>query len=463
MSRPHREALIPAGLTHASLTRRISDLVLVERSPLAWWIAVLVCAVLTLVFVISLSALFTAGVGIFGINIPVAWGMPILNTVWWIGIAHAGTLISAVLLLTRQPWRAAINRFAEAMAMFAIVCAGLYPILHLGRPAFFYYLLPYPDTMNLWPQWYSPLVWDFLAITVYTTFTASFLYMSLLPDLATLRDRARGWLAYVYGFLALGWNGSAVHWARYEKATMVLAALATPIVVTVTGIISLDLAVSIVPGYHFTIFPPYFVAGALFSGFATVALLAVVLRSLFKLHDLITLTHLDYLGRMMLLFALIVSYAYSQEIFAAWYTGEDHYRYVYIDRWTGPYAPVWWGMIVCNVVLTQLLWFRRIRRSPMAMLCLAITSNLGMWLERFQIVFTSTHADYMPSNWDTNWPTAWDWATYLGSIGLFGLLLLVFVKVMPMISMHDMRSLLAQRQRPLNEDNHDDTTGEQAE
>ncbi|MFC3283523.1 NrfD/PsrC family molybdoenzyme membrane anchor subunit [Litchfieldella rifensis] len=447
--KPHEpDALIPADLTHATLTQRISALVLEQRSPLGWWIAVLVCAGLTLVFVLSLSVLFSVGIGIFGINIPVAWGMPILNTIWWIGIAHAGTLISAVLLLTRQPWRAAINRFAEAMAMFAIICAGLYPIIHLGRPEFFYYLLPYPDTMDLWPQWRSPLVWDFFAIATYLIFTASFLYMSLLPDLASLRDRARGRRAYFYGVLALGWRGSATHWARYERATTILAALATPIVVTVTGIISLDLAVSIVPGYHFTIFPPYFVAGALFSGFSTVALLAVALRSLFKLHDLVTLTHLDYLGRMMLLFALIVSYAYIQEIFVAFYSGEDYYRTVHFDRWTGPYAPAWWSMIVCNVVLTQLLWFRRIRRSPAIMLCLALTSNLGMWLERFQIVFTSTHADYMPSNWDTIWPTAWDWATYFGSLGLFGLLLLIFVKLMPLISIHDMRTLIATHQTP---------------
>jgi molybdopterin-containing oxidoreductase family membrane subunit len=357
-------------------------------------------------------------------------------------------LISAVLLLTRQPWRAAINRFAEAMAMFAIVCAGLYPILHLGRPQFFYYLLPYPNTMELWPQWRSPLVWDFFAIFTYLIFTSCFLYLSLLPDLATLRDRARGWKARAYGILAIGWRGSAAHWARYEKANTVFAALATPIVVTVTGIISLDLAVSIVPGFHFTIFPPYFVAGALFSGFSTVALLAVILRRLFRLEDLVTPIHLDYLGRMMLLFSLIVSYAYSQEIFTAFYTGEAYYRTVYFDRWMGPYAPVWWSMIVCNVVLPQLLWFKGVRRSPPVMLVLALTSNLGMWLERFQIVFTSTHADYMPSNWATIWPTFWDWSTYLGSLGLFGLLLLLFVKLMPMISMHDMRVQIAKRLAP---------------
>lgn len=440
-----QDRLLPEGITFASMTRRICDLVLVERAPLGWWVGVIICALLTLMLVVALSVLFTMGVGIFGINIPVAWGMPILNTIWWIGIAHAGTLISAVLLLTRQPWRAGINRFAEAMSMFAIVCAGIYPLMHLGRPLFVYYLMPYPDTMNLWPQWRSPLVWDFFAIFTYLVFTSCFLYMSLLPDLATLRDRAQGWKARAYGILALGWRGSAAHWERYEKANMIMAALATPIVVTVTGIISLDLAVSIVPGFHFTIFPPYFVAGALFSGFSTVALLAIVLRSLFNLKDLVTRVHLDYLGRMMLLFSLIVAYAYSQEIFTAFYTGEAYYRTVYFDRWTGPYAPVWWSMFTCNVILTQLLWFKRVRRSPLAMLCLAITCNLGMWLERFQIVFTSTHADYMPSNWRTIWPTGWDWAAYLGSLGLFGLLLLLFIKLTPMISLHDMRGLIASR------------------
>ena len=336
--------------------------------------------------------------------------------------------------------------------MFAIVCAGIFPLLHLGRPWFAYYLVPYPDTMDLWPQWRSPLVWDFIAITVYLTFTASFLYLSLLPDLATLRDRARHRVVQIlYGVLALGWRNSAVHWARYEKANTIMAAVAAPIVVSVTGIISLDLAVSIVPGYHFTIFPPYFVAGALFSGFSTVTLLAIFMRGMFGLRDLITRQHLDYLGRMMLLFALVVNYAYSQEMFTAWYSGEDYYRMVYLDRWTGPYAPAWWGMILCNVVLVQLLWLRRIRRSPVAMLLLAITSNIGMWLERFQIVFTSTHADYMPSAWDTVWPTGWDWLVYGGSLGLFTCLFLLFVRLMPLVSMHDMRSEIDRDRRAHDE------------
>ena len=439
--------IVPDGLTHSRVTERLSGLVLDRRAPRSWFVAFAISALLLLAFLIGVTYLFEVGVGIFGLNIPVAWGFPIVNTIWWIGIAHAGTLISAVLLLTRQDWRASINRFAEAMAMFAIVCAGLYPIIHLGRPSFFYYLLPLPNTQELWPQWRSPLVWDFFAIATYTLFTSAFLFLSVLPDLATLRDRARSRAGQLfYGTLALGWRNDAVHWARYERATMIMAAVAAPIVLSVTGIISLDLAVSIVPGYHFTIFPPYFVAGALFSGFSTVALLAIVLRWMFGLHDLVTATHLDYLGRMMLLFALVVGYAYTQEIFTAFYSGEEFYRNVYINRWTGPYAPVWWSMLFCNVVLVQFLWSRRVRRSAPALLVLAITSNIGMWLERMQIVFTSTHQDYVPAAWDDNWPTAWDWVVYLGSIGLFTFLLMLFIRVAPLISLHDMRSLLHKRE-----------------
>lgn len=440
MARSGADSLLPEDIDHRGVTGRISGLVLSRRAGAAWWLGILATGCLTLALLAGMVYLFNVGVGIFGINVPVAWGVPIVNTIWWIGIAHAGTLISAALLLTRQPWRASINRLAEAMAMFAIICAGLYPLIHLGRPWLAYYLLPYPDTLGLWPQWRSPLVWDFFAIATYLVFTFCFLYLSLLPDFASLRDRAvsRGRQVF-YGILALGWRNSARHWQRYERANQVMAVVAGPIVVSVTGIISLDLAVSIVPGFHFTIFPPYFVAGALFSGFATVAMLAVLVRSLLGLGDLITRRHLDYLGRMMLLFGLVVAYAYSQEIFTAWYTGDEYYRYLYIDRWTGPYAPAWWGMFVCNVVLVQLLWWRRVRRSPLALFALALTSNLGMWLERFQIVFTSTHADFMPSAWDTVWPTAWDWLLYAGTLGLFALLLLVFVRLAPVVSMHDMR------------------------
>ncbi|HLQ84598.1 MAG TPA: NrfD/PsrC family molybdoenzyme membrane anchor subunit, partial [Salinisphaeraceae bacterium] len=304
-----RAALVPDGLTHHGITQRIAAIVLRQPAPLAWLVGVGICFVLTLIYVVSVSYVFATGIGLFGMNIPVAWGLQISNTIWWIGIAHAGTLISAVLLLTRQPWRASINRFAEGMAMFAIVCAGMYPLIHLGRPWLFFYVMPYPNSMNLWPQWRSPLVWDFFAIGMYLLFTMTFLYMSLLPDFATMRDQARSKLVKVcYGLLALGWRGSALHWARYQKATLILAGCAAPIVCFVTGTISLDLAVTIVPGYHFAIFPPYFVCGALLSGFATVGLLAVILRWMFSLKDIVTRVHLDYIGRIMLVFGMIVVY-----------------------------------------------------------------------------------------------------------------------------------------------------------
>ena len=445
-AQPHDDVWA-TGETLASVSDRLSALVLRRRMPALWWLWLEAAALLSLMFVSAFGYLLYRGVGIFGMNIPVAWAFPIVNTIWWIGIAHAGTLISAVLLLTRQPWRAPITRLAEAMAMFAIILAALFPIMHLGRPWFFYYLLPYPNTTGLWPQWKSPLVWDFFAIATYLVFTACFLYLSLLPDLATVRDRARGRLAQrCYGLLALGWTGSARQWRHYRQAYGVLAALAAPVVVMVTGIISLDLAVSIVPGYHFTIFPPYFVAGALFSGFATVILLAVPLRWLFDLKDLITDRHLDYLARLMLTFALVVDYSYVMEIFTAFYTGEDYYRYVYIDRWTGPYAPFWWAMILCNVVLMQLLWFPRVRRAPLALFCLALAADVGMWLERYQLVLTSTHADYLPSSWDHVWPTWADWALFAGSIGVFFTALMLFVRLMPMVSIHEMRELIHQRE-----------------
>lgn len=428
-----------------AITERLAALVLAPPRLRGWLPAVLVAAVLSLGFLVAIIAVIAIGVGLFGLNIPVAWAFPIVNTIWWIGIAHAGTLISAALMLTRQRWRSPVTRFAEAMAMFAILMAGLFPILHLGRPWFSHFLVPYPDTLGLWPQWRSPLIWDFFAISTYLIFTLSFLYMSVLPDVATLRDRSRRQATRLfYGVLALGWRNSAGHWRRYEQANLILAAVAAPIVASVTGIISMDLAVSIVPGYHFTIFPPYFVSGALFSGFATVIILAAIVRGMYGLGDLITVGHIDRLGCLMLAFGLGVDYAYVMEMFGAFYSGEDFYRYVYIDRWTGPYAPFWWSMIFCNVVVLQLVWFRRVRRSIPAMVTIAVLADVGMWLERYQIVLTSTHADYMPSNWDTVWPTFTDWTVLIGSIGTFFFLLLIFIRLVPPISLKDMREAAAE-------------------
>jgi molybdopterin-containing oxidoreductase family membrane subunit len=436
------EVLSPK-LTLANVTDRLGDLTLRQRAPRSWYIGFFLATLGFIAFLYALITVFSVAVGLQGMNIPVAWGMPIINTIWWIGIAHAGTLISAVLLLTRQDWRAGINRFAEAMAMFAIVIAGVYPLLHLGRPWFFYWIFPYPNTMELWPQWHSPLDWDFYAIGTYMIFTTCFMYLSLLPDLGMLRDRAHTRFTQLfYGILALGWRNSARHWARYKQAELVFAAIAIPIVVAVTGTISTDLSVSIVPGYHFTIFPPYFVSGAIYSGFATVAILAVVLRWMFNLEDFITPKHMDYIGRCMLPFVLIVDYAYCCEMWTAFFSGKDYYHNVYFDRWFGPYAPIWWSMILCNMFIAQLLWFKRVRTSFKAMLFMGIIGDLGMWLERFQIVVTSTHAGYMPSAWGQEWTSSWDWVLFGGAICVFFMLMLMFVRLVPMISVHDMKDLI---------------------
>ncbi|HET7371291.1 MAG TPA: NrfD/PsrC family molybdoenzyme membrane anchor subunit [Gammaproteobacteria bacterium] len=441
-----KQPLLDHKLTHASMTDRLTAIVFTDKAPWSWLAGFLFFGFLTLVFLYSISYVFKTGVGVFGLNIPVAWELAIVNTIWWIGIAHAGTLISGVLLLTRQNWRPSIARFSEAMAMFAIIFAGSYPLIHLGRPWLFYYLMPYPNTQGLWPNWKSPLVWDFFAITTYLLYTMMFLYLSLLPDLATMRDQAKGRIKQLfYGVMAIGWRGSARHWARYDRTTMIFAAISAPIVVSVTGTISLDLAVTIVPGYHFTIFPPYFVSGALYSGFATVVLIAVPFRSMFKLHNYITPRHFDYIGRVMLGFVLVVDYAYMCEIWTAFYSGADYYRGVYWNRWFGPYMMIYWSMYFCNIVLPQLLWFKKVRRSVPAIFGLALVADIGMWLERYIIVVTSTNRDYMPSAWRVVWPTGWDWAVYIGSLGAFCLLMLLFVRIMPPISLHDMRKLIIRK------------------
>src|SRR5581483_5894027 len=312
----------------------------------------------------AIAWLFIKGVGIFGINIPVAWGFAIANFVWWIGIGHAGTFISAILLLLRQKWRTSINRFAEAMTLFAAGIAGLFPILHLGRPWFFYWLVPYPDAMHLWPQWRSPLVWDFFAISTYLTVSLVFWYVGLVPDLATLRDRAKTRVSQViYGLFALGWRGEARHWARHQSAYLLLAGLATPLVVSVHSVVSLDFAIGNTPGYHSTIFPPYFVAGALFSGFAMVLTLAIPLRHFFGLHELSTRRHLENAAKVLLACSWFVTYGYLSEAFMAWYSGDEFEIYMVHNRIAGPYAPVYWALIVCNVLVPQIIWWRRARRS----------------------------------------------------------------------------------------------------
>jgi len=444
-----RRPVIAPGHTLASVTDVISALVLTRRTPRGWLLGFAAAFVLVMLLLGAIGYLFARGVGIWGVNQPVGWGFAIINFVWWIGIGHAGTLISAILLLFRQSWRTSINRFAEAMTLFAVACAAVYPLLHLGRPWVFYWMLPYPDTMNLWPQFRSALVWDIFAITTYGTVSLLFWYLGLVPDLATLRDRARTRRGRIlYGFLAMGWRGSAVHWHRYETAYLLMAGLATPLVVSVHTVVSFDFATAIVPGWHTTIFPPYFVAGAIFSGFAMVMTLAIPLRAAYGLDGLITARHLDNMAKVMLATGLIVAYGYMMETFFAWYGESAYERYAAVNRIAGPYAPAYFGLIACNVLVPQLLWSGRVRRNIKALFAISLIVNVGMWLERFVIIVTSLHRDYVPSAWGMYTPTRWDVATFVGTIGLFLALLFLFIRLLPMISIAEMRQLVASQGAP---------------
>jgi len=443
------DPILGPGHSFASVTDKISSIVLTEGVKRGWLIGFLISFALVMLFLYSVTWLLVKGVGVWGLNIPVAWGFAIVNFVWWIGIGHAGTLISAILLLLRQEWRTSINRFAEAMTLFAVACAGMFPLLHLGRPWLFYWLMPYPNTMALWPQWRSPLVFDVFAVSTYATVSLLFWYVGLLPDLGTLRDRAKSrFTQLLYGFLSMGWRGSARHWARYQTAYLLLAGLATPLVVSVHTIVSYDFAVGIVPGWHTTIFPPYFVAGAIFSGFAMVLTLAIPLRSAYKLQDFITERHLDDMAKVMLATGLIVAYGYLMEDFIAWY-GENAFEAFILlqERPTGTYAPYYWGLIACNIVVPQLLWFPYFRRNVLALWLIALVINVGMWLERFIIVVTSLHKDFVPAAWHDYTPTFWDWSLYFGTIGIFFALLFLFIRVLPVISISEMRELVAETQQ----------------
>ena len=436
-------AVIAPGHTFGSITDKITSIVLSHRTPLWWYAAFAVVASLAGVLFISLAYLVVEGIGIWGNNQPVAWAFDITNFVWWIGIGHAGTLISAILLLLKQTWRTSINRFAEAMTLFAVACAGIFPLFHTGRPWLAYWLLPYPNTMNVWPQFKSPLVWDVFAVSTYGLVSLMFWFVGLIPDLATLRDRSQSRTGrMIYGILAMGWRGSAHHWHRYEIAYLLLAGLATPLVVSVHTVVSFDFAVGIVPGWHTTIFPPYFVAGAVFSGFAMVLTLVIPIRALYGLEDFITSRHLQNMAKVMLVTGLIVAYGYLTEAFVAWYGQNQYETFMLWNRITGPY---WWTyalLIFCNVITPQTLWFKRVRTSVPALFVLSIIINIGMWLERFVIVVTSLHRDFLPSSWGRFSPTIWDFATYFGTIGLFLTLLLLFLRFLPMISIFEMRSLL---------------------
>ena len=409
----------------------------------------------------TITAVLARGVGLFGIRRPVMWGFDIVNFVWWIGIGHAGTLISAVLLLFRQEWRTSINRFAEAMTLFAVACAGLYPLMHMGRPWYFYWLTPYPNTMALWPQWRSPLVWDVFAVSTYASVSLLFWYVGLIPDLATFRDRSKTRISkIIYGILAMGWRGSAIHWHRYRTAYLLLAGIATPLVVSVHTVVSLDFAAGVVPGWHTTIFPPYFVAGAIYSGFAMVLTLAIPLRRYYGLEDFITMRHLENMAKILLVTGLIVAYGYSLEAFFAWYSGNTFEQFMMKNRATGPYWHTYALLILCNCLSVQVLWSKWARTCVPLLWVLSIVINIGMWLERYVIVVTSLTRDYIPGAWGMYHGAVADYSMYYGTIGLFFALLFLFIRVLPVISIAEMRELVAEtRERNGGEEHgapHDD-------
>ena len=435
--------IIEPGYTLGTVTDKISSIVLGRGTSKGWIFGFAIAFSLLMLLNFTVGYLLVKGVGIWGINIPIGWGFAIVNFVWWIGIGHAGTLISAILLLLRQQWRTSINRFAEAMTLFAVACAGMFPLLHMGRPWLFYWLMPYPNPMWLWPQFRSPLVWDVFAVSTYATVSLLFWFVGLVPDLATLRDRARNRPAkIIYGMLAMGWRGSAVHWSRYETASILLAGLATPLVVSVHTVVSFDFSVAQVAGWHTTIFPPYFVAGAIYSGFAMVMTLAIPIRKFYNLEDFITMRHLGNMAKVMLATGLIVAYGYMMETFMAFYSGNPFDRFLVINRMTGPYAFFYWMLIACNIVIPQIMWLRSVRNNVAILFVISLIVNVGMWLERFVIVVISLHRDFLPSSWGMYYPTRWDWATYVGTIGLFLTLLFLFIRFLPVISIYEMRSLV---------------------
>jgi Ni/Fe-hydrogenase subunit HybB-like protein len=443
VTRPPEEEgpVIEPGYTDASVTDAIGGIPL-RRAPKSWLIGFAISFALLMLLIVAVLYLFTVGVGIWGVNIPVAWGFAIIAFVFWIGIGHAGTLISAILLLMHQSWRTSISRFTEAMTLFAIAAAGLFPVLHLGRPWLFYWLIPYPSAIGAWPQFRSPLVWDVFAISTYATLSLIFWYIGLVPDLASMRDRAKRPLAKIgYGVMALGWRGSAKHWHRYQTAYVILAALAAPLVVSVHSVVSFDFAVAIVPGWHSTIFPPYFVAGAIFSGFAMVVVLVIPIRKIYKLEGFITERHLENSAKVLLVTGLIVSYGYFSEAFYAWYSADEFHIYMMFNRAFGDYGVYFWALIAFNFLAPQVFWSRRLRRHTPTLFVVSLLVLLGMWYERFVIVVQSLHRDYMPSSWGHYDATFWDWATLLGSFGLFFSLLFVFIRLLPMVSISEVREL----------------------
>jgi Ni/Fe-hydrogenase subunit HybB-like protein len=462
LDRPSTADIVPVvapGHTPATVTDHILAPNLSKRTGIGWFAGFGIAFLLLNIMMMTITYLIFKGVGIWGIMIPVGWGFDIINFVWWIGIGHAGTLISAILLLLKQDWRTSINRFAEAMTLFAVSCAGLYPLLHTGRPWMAWWLAPYPNTYAVWPNFRSPLVWDFFAVSTYATVSAIFWYVGLIPDLAAMRDKARNrFFRFIYAVASMGWRGSARHWHRYEMAYLILAGLSTPLVLSVHSIVSFDFAVGIVPGWHSTIFPPYFVAGAVYAGFAMVILCCIPLRKFYRLEDFITMRHMDNMAKVMLATGLIVAYGYLMEVFFGYYAGNrfekfmTENRFGFTDGSLFPYGWTYWMLILTNVAIPQVLWWKRWRQSLPMLFFVSLSISIGMWFERFVIIVVSLHRDFLPSSWGQYYPTVWDYGMFIGSIGLFFTLLFVFARLLPVINVFEMRHLVAHK---AHEDAHD--------
>jgi Ni/Fe-hydrogenase subunit HybB-like protein len=437
------EPLLPPGTTDDSISERITDIVVKRKTGWGWIGGFAIAFSMLMMFNYAIAVLFTYGVGIWGIQVPVAWGFAIVNFVWWVGIGHAGTFISAVLYLCHQEWRTSINRFTEAMTLFAVACAGTFPLLHLGRPWLFYYLFPYPNTMALWPQFRSPLIWDMFAVMTYAIVSVIFFFVGLLPDLATLRDRSpHRWQRIVYGILALGWRGSGRQWSRYKMAYLIMAGLATPLVVSVHSIVSLDFAVGIVPGWHTTIMPFYFVAAALQSGFAMGLILIIPVRHFYHLKDIITTRHLANMAKLMLATSLVVGHGYFTDTFMSWYSADTYEKFITANKFTGAYAIGGWMLMILDVGVVQLVWIKAVRQSPIALFVISILANTGLWLDHYILVVQSLHIDYLPSEWRFFSGTKWDWMMLFGSLGLFLTLFFCFIRAFPMVAMSEMRGLV---------------------
>ena len=439
----HRTPLVTGGYGYKAVTEAVAN-VAEQKTPIGWYLGFGLAVFWASILGVGLIYLISTGVGIWGHKAPVYWAWPIVNFVFWVGIGHAGTLISAILFLFRQNWRTGINRFAEAMTIFAVICAGLFPAVHIGRVWVAYWLFPYPNQMAMWPQFRSPLMWDVFAVNTYFTVSLLFWYMGMIPDLATLRDRATSrTAAALYGFFSLGWTGSTRQWLRYEKAYGLLAALAAPLVLSVHTIVSFDFAVSQLPGWHTTIFPPYFVAGAIFSGFGMVITLAVPARVWLGLEHIITIRHLENMCKVITATGCMVGYAYMMEFFIAWYGGNPYEGFAFINRALGPYWWAYWIMISCNVISPQIFWSKKARTTPWIMWVVSIFVNIGMWFERFVITVTSLARDFLPSSWDYFSPTVWDWLFLIGSFGLFFTLFLLFCRFLPVVAMAEVKSVIS--------------------